>query len=285
MQYTPSHEVERVIKDARAKGGAYVSVRLRGTGTSVKREIHDLLSRDWLNRFSPQDAALLAYADAGKISLSDLSLGQSSGLEKLPMICASYYGLLFLVAVTAPNIAGYYMRRESPPLFQFLVLLISFPIYTALVPLVSELYGSSVSRTLALGGFAIGSVVLAAIYLTMGIEGSVAFPACLSHILRCLASLAGGYLLGEAARFCLFSRRKTNISHLNWSLRFFFASMVVFSTSCLTFYQVVAWHPIAGGLRDGLILTQFVAAVPIVALFSVLAGRIVRRGAEKQFRA
>jgi len=168
---------------AKSKSGVLINVRVIGTPHTFQKNIKEIFTKEWLEKFSTNDVSYLGFlagANYNGHQLDDVSRKEVVFTKNV-----IFMGMLFITFLFLSNFTGYKIWYISTPFFgnsiEFTAGLIFFPIIYFLSNVLTEVYGYKIARIIILCGFLCGFVMFLGYTATAYLPSSLPSPRWLAN--------------------------------------------------------------------------------------------------------
>ncbi len=272
----PTCQIEAILPKTAGERQSFARVRVNNTGVSLKVAIGELIGVDWINKFSNEDVALLAYVNANDVGIRNIT-GYKSAFPYAIIYLSSMFSVMLVVA----NLLG-----DSITTFkfsQFIGFDVAVPTALVLFPLtygfgacITETYGFVVSRHVIWGAFLVNIIVVAVIMCLVKagfLAGSILGVS--DQMARALVASATGYFVGELSNSLVVSRLKIALKGKMLVGRFIAANSVGAILDSVLFCTLLFYGRMPVSWIARLICAQIFVKITYEIVFSLIFGRVV----------
>ena len=170
------YKIWGVVEKRRESEGVLVNISVNGTSKIFQKSIKEIHTKEWLEKFSPEDVAYIGFLAAAEYN------GDSQLINVFPRRKSSitnsvvFLGMLFVCFLLMSNLTGLKIGAISVPFLnstvEFTSALIFFPVTYLFSNVLTEVYGYKVARMVIWGGFICSVVVLIGFWATVHIPAS-----------------------------------------------------------------------------------------------------------------
>ncbi|WP_323120547.1 VUT family protein [Burkholderia alba] len=273
---TPTCQIETILPKTSEASQSFARIRVNNTGVSLKIAISELLKENWIEKFSNEDVALLAYVNANDVNVKNVT-GYRSAFPYAIIYLSSLFSVMLVVAnLLGDNITTF----KLSPFIGFDVAvptaLVLFPLTYGFGACITETYGFVVSRHVIWGAFLVNIVVVAVI-MALAKAGFLAgsILGVSDQMARALVASATGYFVGELANSLVVSRLKIMLKGRMLVLRFIAANSVGAILDSVLFCTLLFYGRMPIDWIARLIAAQIFVKISYEVIFSILFGRVV----------
>lgn len=226
---TYSHRIESVIEPPQGETSCLVRVRINDSGATFKKTPQELYNRDWLDKFSPEDVAYIAFLNAAMFSDGLVPIEYFPRKKHQLTMAVIVLAMLFVTFLLMSNMTGFRLvdlHTDWLPFgmggsgsVQFTAGLLVFPATYIFSTLITEVYGYKVSRLVIWGGMFANLLLVAGMWMVTllpassagGHEGELfakSYTVLLDGFTRTFFASSIAYLSGEFVNSTVLAKLK-----------------------------------------------------------------------------
>lgn len=159
----PTHQIEAVIEPTEAQKKVIVRVKVSESGVTFKLPAEDLYQRHWLEKFSPEDIAHIAFLNAAMYTDGLVPIEYFPKKKQQLTRSVLMLAMLFVAFIVISNVTGFrviqihlgWLPGGLGDAVTFPAALVVFPMTYIFSTLVTEVYGYRTSRLVIWGGMTV----------------------------------------------------------------------------------------------------------------------------------
>jgi len=255
-----SHAIETLIEPSLENETPLLLVRVRDSGATFKMSPRELSNRSWLDRFSREDVAYIAFLNAATytdqlVPLSYFPTRKHRLTPAVLVLALVFVGFLMLSNVTGARVIE--VNFDSLPFFGAVsfgmpAALLAFPMTYAFSTVITEVYGYRVSRTVIWGGLAVNLLFIVGTWL-LSIPPSLpswearnptlaaAYPALVFEFARTFVASSVAYFCGEFLNSTFLAKLKIASSGRYLWARIISSTSVAIVIDSVLFCAILFW--------------------------------------------
>lgn len=289
-----SHEIEAVVEPSYGNGEPLVLIRVRDSGATFKMSVRELHTGSWLDKFSREDVAHIAFLNrvTKKDPLASFPYFPTHKQQLTPAVLVlsiMYVGLLILSNMTGSRVIEVtidWMPFVDPVAVGIPAALIAFPMTYGFCTVITEVYGYRVSRMVIWGGLAVNLMFVIGTWLLSLPPGlpsweaqnpmlAAAYPVLAHEFARTFVASTVAYFCGEFINATFLAKLKiATAGRYLWARVISSTSIAVIIDSAL-FCSILFWGRLPPrvvftmiGIQIAVKLIYELALLPIITTVS-----------------
>jgi len=158
------YQILGVVEPGVASKGALINIGVNGTSTTFQKRIKEIYTKEWLEKFSPEDVAYIGFLAAAEYKVDRQLIASFPRRKSSVTNSVVFLGMLFVCFLIMSNLTAFKIGSISLPFLndtvEFPAAMVFFPVAYLFSNVLTEVYGYKVARMVIWCGFICSAIVL-----------------------------------------------------------------------------------------------------------------------------